>query len=191
MRRRYPRHYHSTPLVYYPEPRRSGENALPMTLISVFGISLTANGLCLILDLSFFICLMVAVPIYGFKLYLLLRRQRYEDDQPNNYFAYAILTGVLLLLMPFGLYGFGHTALGVKSETQISAPNPAEQAQAPQQASTAESGDWEETESFFGFLSATSKQQTFPIVCWIVALIIEAATFILGLLDRRDDYYWE
>lgn len=184
-------YYHPTPLVYYHEPRRSGENALPMTLISVFGISLTANGLCLILGLSFFFCLLIAVPVYGFKLYLLLRRSRYEDDQPNNYFAYAILTVVLLLLMPFGLYGFGHTALGVKSETQLSAPPSAEQAQAPQQASTAESSDRKETESFFGFLSATGKQQAFPVVCWIVALIIEAATFIIGLLDRQDDYYWE
>ncbi|MDX2039615.1 MAG: hypothetical protein SF097_00115 [Acidobacteriota bacterium] len=184
-------HYHPTPLVYYREPHRSGENALPMTLISVFGISLTANGLCLVLGLSFFFCLLIAVPVYGFKLYLLLRRQRYEDDQPNNFFAYAILTGVLLLLMPFGLYGFGHTALGVKSETQLSAPNSAEQIQPPQQTAITESSGQKETHSFFGFFSATGRKETFPIVCWIVALIIEGATFILGLLDRRDEYYWE
>lgn len=162
-----------------------------MILISVFGIALTANGLCLLLEFSFFFCLLIAVPVYGTKLYILLRRRsHYEDDERNNYFAYAVLTGVLLLLMPFGLYGFGHSALGVKSETQAITSSLDEQVPAPQQTTTVESGNPAKSESFYGFLSSTGRKETYPIVCWIVALIIEGVTFILGLLDRRDDDYY-
>ncbi|MEP7341192.1 MAG: hypothetical protein ABI977_25910 [Acidobacteriota bacterium] len=175
------------PLAPYYQPRNSGEGALPLVMISVLGITTAANGVGLAFDVSFVFCLPVLAVFYAFKLYLLL-----HHSQRDKFFTYLLLTGMLLLMMPFGIYGFGHTATAGKSSTVVNKPNTGERDPLGPQPLITEPNKQDEHKILFEFFDATLRKETFPIVCWSIALLIEGITLIIGLRNRRDDYYyWE
>jgi len=170
------RHSAETPLYTSEDPpfysHGAGLRPLPLILLSAFGIAAAAHGIGMMMGLPFLFDLIVALGLYGYKLYFLLCHQsRYGQPAANRrdkMFGYVILTVILLVLSAFGLYGFGV----VGHATMI----------APTQALYGNDG-------FMSFIEATLSKDTYAIVCWIVAAVIEVIIIILVLRDRRDYEY--
>lgn len=196
MRPQYPTYPPWPPVAPYYPPHNHSEGALPLILISVFGIATAANGISIILGVSFIFCLVATAALYGFKLYLLLHRQhrieRTPGSQRDKVFIYLILTIILLTLMSFGLYGYGYTEPGAKNKN-ILAPATSSQPERDSFAPptiTTQPKEQNYHERLFSFFSATGEKETYALICWIVAGVIEGITLIFGLRDRRSDYYY-
>jgi hypothetical protein len=155
-------------------PHESGLGPLPIILLAAFGIATAANGLSMVMGSPFLLYLVIALGLYGFKLYFLLRYQprfaQTVDSRRDKVFGYVILAIILFILSAFGLYGFG----SVSSADTISSTQ-----------ATLSNG------SFLLFLKATFSKETYAIVCWIVVAVIEVIIIILVLRDHREYEHWE
>ena len=172
MRRRYCGYHYSHPVGSPVHPCKSGLGALPLILLCAFGIAAAANGLGLMMGVSFLPALIISLVFYGFKLYFLLRHQpRYEqtvDSRRDKVFGYVILAAILLVLSAYGLYSFGGINHAV---TTI-----ADQA-------------LHTSEGFIGFFEATISKDTHAIVCWIASAVAEIIIIIIALRDHREYDY--
>jgi hypothetical protein len=167
-----PPHYYPAGSPHYPHD--TGLGPLPLILIAAFGIAATANGIGMMTGLSFLFSLLVAVGLHGFKLYFLLRYQpSYErsiGSRRDKVFGYLTLAFILLILTAFGLNGLGSvrgTDVNIALQTLGSIG------------------------SFRGFLNLTLAKNTYAVVCWIVAAVIEIIIIIIALRDRRGSEYWQ
>lgn len=152
----------------------SGLKNLPIILLSAFGIATTANGISLMIGASFLFGLLVSVGLSGLKLYFLLRYEpRYEQRVANRrdkVLGYVILVILLAILTAFGLYGLGSVG-NLAALTSSEATN--------------------NGITLMIFFKATLAKNTYAIVCWLVAIVIEVIVVIIVMRDHHEYEYLE
>ncbi|MCI0401188.1 MAG: hypothetical protein L0Z68_07810 [Gammaproteobacteria bacterium] len=152
----------------------SGLKHLPIILLSAFAIATTANGISLMIGAPFLMGLLVSVGLSGLKLYFLLRYEpRYEQRVPNRrdkVLGYAILVMLLAILSAFGLNGLGSAGNLI----------------------TLTAGDTTYNGiTLMAFFKSTLAKNTYAIVCWLVAIIIEVIILIFVIRDHQEFEYLE
>jgi len=167
------RHWQSmdAPVYYYD----SGLRHLPVILLSAFSVATTANGISLMAGASFLFGLLVSLGLSGLKLYFLLRYEpRYEQRVANRrdkVLGYVILVILLAIAAAFGLYGLGR----VGNLAALTASEPANNGV-----------------TLMTFFKATQAKNTYAIICWLVALVIEVIVLIFVVRDHQEyEYYAE
>jgi Ni,Fe-hydrogenase I cytochrome b subunit len=152
----------------------SGLRHLPIILLSAFGIATTANGISLMSGASFLFGLVASVGLSGLKLYFLLRYEpRYEQRVPNRrdkVLGYVVLVILLAILSAFGLYGLGSIS-NLAALTASEATN--------------------NGITLMAFFRATLAKNTYAIVCWLAAVVIEVIVLIIVMRDHHEYEYLE
>lgn len=170
-----PRGYRSwQPMDTPPYRYDSGLKHLPIILLSAFAIATTANGISLMVGAPFILGLLVSVGLSGLKLYFLLRYDsRYEQKVANRrdkVLGYVMLAILLAVLSAFGLYGLA----GVSGQAALTAGD------------TTNNGI-----TLMTFFKATQAKNTYAIVCWLVATIVEVIVLIIVMRDHQEIEYLE
>jgi hypothetical protein len=170
-----PRGYRSWQPVEPPPYRYdSGLRHLPIILLSAFAIATTANGISLMIGAPFILGLLASVALSGLKLYFLLRYDsRYEQrvaSRRDKVLGYVLLAILLAILSAFGLYGLAGVS-GQAAHTAADATN--------------------NGITLMNFFKATRAKDTYAIVCWLVAVVVEVIVLIIVMRDHQEIEYLE
>ena len=153
----------------------SGLRHLPIILLSSFGIATTASGLSLMIGASFIFGLLVSVTLSGMKLYFLLRYEPRHVQRVANrrdkVLGYVIFGIALATVAAFGLYGLGSLSNLAALATSTTTNN---------------------SITLMTFFRETWAKNTYAIVCWFIALIVEVIILIIVVRDHLEyEYYVE